>query len=200
MTLLEVPMRNRMGYTQQKVWAISRLFPGVHQQIPASQSIGNLAVRSTGKNGDLKSESDTGESVLVPTSAGESQEEPALLLLSSRACEDRLKTEQHQGVRNEAPAQVSGQNQPKSSQSHSKHMCISEGAASPVIWNTPAATYLTVTSRHTQDTLPISSFAHPNTGHRSEVPGRAIHCQLYSILKALGQHNSQRPFCQESQW
>lgn len=78
-----------MGYTQQKVWAISRLFPGVHQQIPASQSIGNLAVRSTGKNGDLESESDTGESVLVPTSAGESQEEPALLLLSSRACEDR---------------------------------------------------------------------------------------------------------------
>jgi len=39
--------------------------------------------------------------VLVPTSAGESQEEPALLLLSSRACDDRLKTEEHQGVRNE---------------------------------------------------------------------------------------------------
>lgn len=58
-------------------------------------------MRSTGKNGDLESESDTGESVLVPTSAGESQEEPALLLLSSRACEDRLKTEWHQGVRNE---------------------------------------------------------------------------------------------------
>lgn len=69
-------------------------------------------MRSTGKNGDLESESDTGESVLVPTSAGESQEEPALLLLSSRACEDRLKTEGHQGMRNEALAQGSAQNSP----------------------------------------------------------------------------------------
>lgn len=33
MTLLEVPMRNRMGYTQHKVWAMSRLFAGVHQRI-----------------------------------------------------------------------------------------------------------------------------------------------------------------------
>lgn len=89
-----------MGYTQQKVWAMSCLCPGVHQQIPVSQFIGNLAMRSTGKNGDLESESDTGESVLVPTSAGESQEEPALLLLSSRVCEDRLETQQHQGMRN----------------------------------------------------------------------------------------------------
>ncbi|RMC08164.1 hypothetical protein DUI87_15198 [Hirundo rustica rustica] len=93
----------------------------VHQQIPASQFIGNLAMRSTGKNGDLESERDTGESVLVPASAGESQEEPALLLLSSRACEDRLKTQRHQGMKNEALAQVSAQNQPKSSQSHPKH-------------------------------------------------------------------------------
>lgn len=79
-------------------------------------------MRSTGKNGDLESESDTGESVLVPASAGESQEEPALLLLSSRVCEDRLKTETP-GLRNEAVAQESAQNQPKSPQSHPKHTC-----------------------------------------------------------------------------
>lgn len=84
-------MRNRISYTPQKVSSISSLFPGVHKR--TSQLIGNLAVRSTGKKGDLESESETGESVLVPTSAGESQEEPALLLLSSRACEDRLGTE-----------------------------------------------------------------------------------------------------------
>lgn len=117
MTLLKVPMRNRMGYTQQKVWAISRC-PSADS---CSQFIGNLAMRSTGKNGDLESESDTGESVLVPTSAGESQEEPALLLLSSRACEDRLKAQRHRGMRNEGLAQGSAPNQPKSSQSHSKH-------------------------------------------------------------------------------
>lgn len=108
-----------MGYTRQKVWAMSRLCPGVHQQISDSQFIGNLAMRSTGKNGDLESESDTGESVLVPASAGESQEEPALLLLSSRVCEDRLETQRHQGMRNEAL--VSAQSQAKSSQRHSKH-------------------------------------------------------------------------------
>lgn len=86
-------MRNRISYTPQKVLLIVSLFPGVHEQTSASQLIGNFAVRSTGKKGDLESESETGESVLVPTSAGESQEEPALLLLSSRACEDRLGTE-----------------------------------------------------------------------------------------------------------
>lgn len=85
-------MRNRISYTQQKVLLITSLFLGVHSQTSPPQLIGNLAVRSSGKK-DLESESETGESVLVPTSAGESQEEPALLLLSSRACDDRLKTE-----------------------------------------------------------------------------------------------------------
>lgn len=93
-------MRNRISYTQQNVLLISSLFLCVHEQTSASQLIGNLAVRSTGKKGDLESESETGESVLVPASAGESQEEPALLLLSSRACDDRLKPEEHQGMRN----------------------------------------------------------------------------------------------------
>lgn len=77
-----------MGHTTESGSDI-RLSPGVQQQVPAPQFIGNLAMRSTGKKGDLESESDTGESVLVPGSAGESQEEPALLLLSSRVCEDR---------------------------------------------------------------------------------------------------------------
>lgn len=40
--------------------------------------------------------------MLAPASAGESQEEPALLLLSSRVCADKLKTQRHQDMRNEA--------------------------------------------------------------------------------------------------
>lgn len=146
------------------------MFPGVQGQIPAPQFIGNLAVRSTGKNGDLESDSDTGESVLVPASAGELQEEPALLLLSSRACEDRLKTERHQGMRNESLAQGSAPNQPKSPQTYSEHTHASLKEQQTLICNAPAAAR-PVTSRHTQDTLPISSFAHPKMGHTSKIPG-----------------------------
>lgn len=160
MTLLEVPMRNRMGHTQQKVGVISACIPGSSSRFLLLSSSVTWPWDPRAKTG-IWSQRVTLESLCWCQLQLGSHRRSLHCSCCHPGCARTDWKQRHQGWETRQWLR----RVPKTSPNHPKAILNTHvqlwRSSKPC--DTPAATH-TVTSRVTQDTLPMFSFAHPKWG------------------------------------